>query len=58
MNNGEEGCQGRKEEGREEAVILPKAFRGCSVEHPIFLSAGSFQISKLLLSPTHSRAGS
>ena len=35
--NGEEGCQGRKEEGREEAVVLRQAVRGCSVEHPFFL---------------------
>ena len=40
-NNGEEGCQGRKEEGREEAVILQQAFRGAHTEHPIFLSADS-----------------
>jgi hypothetical protein len=37
--NGEEGCQGRKEEGRKEAVILRKPFKGCSMEHPIFFIA-------------------
>ena len=47
-NNGEEGCQGRKEKGREEAVILPKAFRGATSGHPIFFTR--FHIQRRALS--------
>jgi hypothetical protein len=38
MHNGEEGCQGRKEEGRKEAVVLQEGFYGVLVEAPHFLA--------------------
>ena len=37
-HNGEEGCQGRKEEGREEAVVSSESFQGVLAEHPLFFA--------------------
>ena len=29
-------AKGAKKKGREEAVVSPQGFKGCSMEHPIF----------------------